>query len=368
MYELLRAASPHVYGFSKVIIWSGRATLERIEDRPWLVKSYLPILDKGLFYRALWQRFRLPSLARMTGCDVLFVPGGSYAGDFHPVVTFSQNLLPFEWRESRRYGCSWMTFKLLILRLTQSRTFRHADGLIFLTQYARNVVMQVIKTTAGKIAIVPHGINDSFASLPREQLPISRYSIERPFRILYVSIIDVYKHQWKVAEAVVNLRKKGMPVVLDLVGPAYPPAMKRLRKTLDRIDPAGIIVKYSGAIPYGELHHRYAEADLCLFASSCENMPIILLEGMASGLPIACSCKGPMPEVLGQSGVYFNPEKVSEIEAALHTLIGQLAMRNQLALEAHQKAGNFSWVRCAEETFSFIARIARDTAQNKQRE
>ena len=31
----------------------------------------------------------------MADCDVLFVPGGAYAGAFHPVVTMSQNLLPF---------------------------------------------------------------------------------------------------------------------------------------------------------------------------------------------------------------------------------------------------------------------------------
>ena len=40
----------------------------------------------------------------------------------------------------------------------------------------------------------------------------------------YTSIVDVYKHQWNVAEAVLRLRREGMPVTLDLVGPAYPPA------------------------------------------------------------------------------------------------------------------------------------------------
>ena len=56
-----------------------------------------------------------------------------------------------------------------------------------------------------------------------------------------------------------------------------------------------------GVIPSNELHLRYAEAYLGLFALSCEKMPNILLKTMASSLPIASSNKGPMPEVLGQA-------------------------------------------------------------------
>ena len=358
LVELLRAANPAAHGFSQVIVWSGQATLTKIEDRPWLVKSHQSLLDKRLPYRIFWQRFRLSGLARMTGCDVLFVPGGSYAGNFHPMVTMSRNLLPFDWRELRRYGWSFTSFRLMFLRWTQSRTFHRADGLIFLTQYARDAVMSIIKAAASQTTIIPHGVGHQFASPPREQLPISQFSVNQPFRILYVSIIDMYKHQWHVADAVAQLRGSGLPVVLDLVGPAYPPAMERLKKTLDRVDPAGEFVRYAGPLPHDELHARYAEAELCLFASSCENMPNILLEGMASGLPIACSNRGPMPEVLGDAGVYFDPEDTNDIARALRELIESPELRARLAKASFERAQAFSWQRCAGETFGFLAEVA----------
>ncbi len=357
LLELLRAADPIVHGFSQVIVWSGKANLSRIEDRPWLVKSHQLLLDKGLLCRTFWQRFRLSHLARAANCDVLFVPGGSYAGSFRPIVTMSQNLLPFEWRELRRFGWSMFTLKMILLRWTQSRTFHHANGIIFLTKYAKGAVMRVIKGTNSKTTIIPHGIDKRFACPPREQLPVSRYSIDRPFRILYVSIIDIYKHQWNVAEAVAQLRKSDLPVVLDLVGPAYPPALERLRATLERIDPASEFIRYSGAVPYAELHTRYAQADLCLFASSCENLPNILIEGMASGLPIACSNRGPMPEVLGDAGVYFDPERPVEIAGAIRKLFDSPELRSLLACESFEKVQEYSWERCANGTFSFIAQV-----------
>jgi glycosyltransferase involved in cell wall biosynthesis len=357
LIELLGAAEPMAHGFSRVILWGGRPTLNRIEDRPWLVKFHQPLLDRSLPYRTSWQYFRLSVLAREAGCDVLFVPGGSCAGDFHPLVTMSRNLLPFEWLELRRYGWSFTTLRLMLLRWTQSRTFCRADGLIFLTEHARDKVMRTIKATAGQTAIIPHGVDDRFIRPPREQAPICQFSVKRPFRILYVSIVDLYKHQWHVAEAVAQVRASGLPVTLELVGPAYPPALARLKKVLDRVDPAGDFIQYSGSVPHSELHTRYAQANLGLFASSCENMPNILLEAMASGLPIACSNRGPMPEVLGDTGIYFDPENADDVAHALRMLIDSPELRTKLARAAFERAHIYSWRRCARETFSFLANV-----------
>jgi glycosyltransferase involved in cell wall biosynthesis len=358
LVELLRAADPEAHCFSQVIVWSGFATLNKIDDRPWLEKSHQPLLDKSLQYRVLWQCFKLSMLAKMAGCDVIFVPGGSYAGSFHPIVTLSQNLLPFEWRELRRFGWTWKSLKMLILRITQARTFHRADGLIFLTQYARDGVLQALKKTTDKTTIIPHGIDIRFVSRPREQLDINQYSTARPFRILYVSIIDMYKHQWHVAEAVASLRNLGLPLEAHFIGPAYGPALKLLSAAIENYDPNGEFLHYSGAIPFEELHKAYQKADAFVFASSCENLPNILIEAMAAGLPIACSNKGPMPEVLDEAGIYFDPESPDEIAEAVLTLFNRPALRRQLASKAYTAAQNYSWARCAKETFLFITKIA----------
>jgi glycosyltransferase involved in cell wall biosynthesis len=358
LVELLRACDPRASGFSQVIVWGGHSTLSRLETHSWLEPRPLSVLDRGLIQRLLWQRFTLSKLAQAERCDVLFVPGGSYSGRFRPIVTMSRNLLPFEWRELRRFGCSFMTLKLCVLRLSQTRTLRRADGVIFLTDYAYRVLMPVLRMTKGETVIIPHGINERFACAPRAQGPVDRYSLERPLRLLYVSIIDVYKHQWHVVQAVAQLRAQGLPVVIELVGPAYTPALRRLEDAIERWDPGGEFVTYSGAVSHALLHEKYAGSDLCVFASSCENMPNILLEGMASGLPLACSRRGPMPEVLGDAGVYFDPESPADIARALRELIDSVELRARLARRSFDRVQMFSWSRCASETFGFLAKVA----------
>lgn len=357
LLELLGSVQPAEFGIERVVVWGGQATLNALADRPWLDKRNPPALDKGLLQRSLWQRYCLSKLARDAGCDVLFVPGGSYVGNFHPVVTMSRNMLPFEWDELKRYGFSLTTLKLLLLRFTQSRSYRNADGLIFLTDYARQAVLGVTGALIAKTTTIPHGLNPRFTLAPKPQRDISDYDEETPYRVLYVSIIDQYKHQWHVAEAIAVLRQEGFPVALDLVGPAYQPALRRLNKTFFCCDAERHWAHYHGAIPFNDLHLRYAQADLGIFASSCENMPNILLETMASGLPIACSNRGPMPEVLGAGGVYFDPEKPTEITRVLRELITHPQLRHQLAKKSYEKAKQYSWERCASETFGFLVAV-----------
>jgi glycosyltransferase involved in cell wall biosynthesis len=365
LIEFLGAANPQAQGINRVLVWASRDTLDQIEDRDWLIKRNPAALNAGLLSRSLWQRFSLSQSARSEQCDILFVPGGSYAGDFHPIVTMSRNMLPFEWQELRRYGWTLTTLKLLLLRWTQTRSFRRADGVVFLTEYARAVVQRVTGNLEGSVSVIPHGLNTRFLQRPRKASPIANYSDARPFRILYVSIINQYKHQWRVVEAIGRLRRRtGWPLVLELVGPSYPPALRQLYKAIEDWDTEQAWVKYHGAIPYDQLHDIYQQADLGLFASSCENMPNILLETMAAGLPVACSDRGPMPEILGDAGVYFDPLDPASIGQALDRLIRSPRLRADSARACHARAAGFRWDKCAEQTFGFLADVA--AAYSKQ--
>lgn len=355
--EMLAAAEPREHGFEQVSVWGGTATLSRVQDRPWLVKIHEPALDKALPRRILWLWTGLGRMVRDTGCDVLLVPGGSQAGSFSPLVAMSQNMLPFEWREARRFGLSRSTLQLLLLHRSQLATFRRAGGLIFLTEYARRVLDPFLGGAGGERAVIPYGLDPRFRCPPRPQKEPGAYTPEAPFRLLYVSIVNVYKHQWHVVEAAGRLRARGVPVELELIGPAYGPALRRLEQAIERWDPSRSFIHYRGPVAFQELHHAYQAADGFAFASSCENLPNILLEAMASGLPIACSNRGPMPEVLGEAGVYFDPERTEEIAAAVERLVGDRVLRETCAAAAYERSQGYSWERCARETFHFLARF-----------
>jgi glycosyltransferase involved in cell wall biosynthesis len=358
LVELLKEAEPSFFGFKKIYVCATKKTNEKIEDKPWLIKYNNNFFEQGTIARFFWQIFFLNKFLKKNKCDLLFVPGGTYLGCWKPFVTMSQNLLPFEWKELRRYGVSKMFFKMIFLKLTQTYTFNKANGVIFLTSYAQEIVKKQIKNNINS-TIVAHGINKRFENLPKLQYSINDYSPKNPFKILYISSIDVYKHQDHVIEAVSILHKEGYPVLLELVGPAHPEPLRKMNKLIDKLDPQKDFVIYYGSLPYESLDNMYKNSDIFLFASSCETFGQIVTEAMSAGLPIACSKKSALPDVLGDAGIYFDPEDSSDIALALKTLILNPELRTKIAITGYERSKEYSWNKSANETFSFLSNFTK---------
>lgn len=359
--EILAGVDVHALNIGKIIVWAGKKTADQLPSYPWLQKISPPPLDGNLFTRVFWQAFRLSSAAKAQNCDVLLVPGGSYVGNFKPVVIVSQNLLPFEWTEIVRNQSIITTIKMMILRQVQSYSFCRSEGVIFLTQYAKDRVLSVVGNIRAFITVIHHGFNHRFDQTPKTQRPISDYSFDEPLNILYVSNIAAYKHQTEVVEAMHHLRQKGFPISLTMIGPAIPRYLSQLNSTLDRCDPHRQWARYLGQVPYEDLPTYYQKADIGLFASSCETFGIILLEKMSAGLPIACSGKSAMPEILKDTGVYFDPDNVIDIELTLERFLSQEQLRTDKSTSSFSESKKYQWAKCAQETFLFVANIARKT-------
>lgn len=363
--QLLAAGEPGSEGIARVTVWACASTAAQLPKRSWLRVLSPEWAEASMWRRGVGQQRRLPAELQAERCDVLFSPGGTLPGRCPvPSVTMSQNMLPFEPEEAMRFGrFSPMRLKMRLLRATQGRSFRQADGVIFLTRYAQDAVSAALGGLRGQTALIPHGVEPRFFREPRSPRSLAACSPEAPFRVLYVSIMMPYKHQIEAVRAVGRLRAQGVPVALTLVGAPWGRYGDAVKAECARFDPQQAFLHVLGALPFADLHRRYGEADAFLFPSSCENLPNILLEAMAAGLPIASARSGPMPEVLGDAGVYFDPTSDAEMAAALLTLAEDADLRQTLAANAHERAQAYSWGKCAEQTFAFIAQVAKGAAR-----
>ena len=357
--EFLKKASPKKFDFKKVIIWGSKSTLSMITDKNWLIKRCVSTKIQILIFRIIWQKFFLSFLAKKMGCDILFIPGGLYFGNFKPFVTMSRNMLPFEKKELFRFGFSFTTLRLLLLRCFQSRTFCRANGLIFLTSYASNKIQLLLGKLRGLNSIIPHGLDKRFQKSKKIFYKIGTYTHKQPFKLLYVSPIEVYKHQWNVIEAVNYLRKKkNWPLTLDLVGSSNnKSSLNYLDQIINKYDKDNNWIKCYNKVSYFQIHTFYTKADLGIFASSCENLPNILIEMMGASLPIACSRIDPMPEILKDSSIFFDPLKPHSIAKSIEYLIKDIRLRKRCSQKSFELSKNFNWYSCANETFNFLRKV-----------
>lgn len=357
--ELVNHFSQEEHQFSKIIMWGSINTLKAIPDSHYLKKISPPILERGLAFRFFWQTFLLSTEVKNENCSVLFVPGGTFLGAFKPYVIMSQNLLPFDYVEIRRFGFSLRALKFILLRELQKISFKHAQGVIFLSNYSKDVIIEVTGRLCGLVSVIPHGLAGKFL-VKRFDKPrhIGSCSELSPFRIMYVSNIDVYKHQIEVIKAVEILRERGYFISLDFIGPPTKRALKNLKREMKRADPGVRWVRYLGMFQYDKMKDAYRNGELAIFASSCETFGITLLEKMASGLPVACSNKSSMFEILEDGGLYFDPEDPLEIANIIETYLLSPELRVEKRKRAYEIVNKYTWRECAAKTFGVLAQIA----------
>lgn len=358
--QLIGAADPLEAGVSHITLWACKQTADLLPNRSWLTKLSPPWAEVRWLGRMLGQQFLLGREITNRRCDVLFSPGCTTPiGLKVPVVVMSQNMLPFEKEEALYFGrYSMMRLKMGLLALTQSRSIRKAQGVVFLSNYARDAISNFVGGLSQSVTTIPHGIDSRFLIYPRQQE--GRLGCgNKELKLLYVSTQMPYKHHLELMQAVTALRRRGRDVTLKMVGSHVSPYSCKLARHRSMLDPQNKFLQDLGHIDFSRLHEVYEQSDMFVFASSCENLPNILIEAMAAGLPIACSQKGPMPEVLGDAGLYFEPTSPASIEHAILTLADDPRLREQLARRAWLHAQSYSWELCARSTFRFVTQIAR---------
>jgi len=273
-----------------------------------------------------------------------------------------QNLLPFDTDEILRFGFSLFTLKLILLRIVQKISLSFSRGVIFLSSFSRNQIEAISGKIVENYSIIPHGVDKEFFLAPRKQQDIAAYHESRPFRLLCVSPIWPYKNYENVVLAVSRLKDAGYPIRLDIVG-SHPhlTSYTKFIASLGAVDRNREYIYYHGAKTFNEVLCFYHEANLFVFASSCESFGQIITEAMASGLPIACSKLSSMAEILRDSAIYFDPFSNESLYQELKALMDSKHLRSQCASKAYLNAQGYSWERCANETFEFIYSLSADT-------
>ena len=356
LQKILEYGEPEKHNISQVKVWGGHNPLDQFPQKSWLDLIDISALNKPLHRRLLWQQIELAKLAQKD-IDLLFVPGGLYMGSFRPYVTMFQNMQIFETKElNRERNKEWLRLKLL--QLAQRHTFQKASGLICLSEYAHNYLTQYYPQLVAKtsVQLIAHG-TETF----NNETPVSRtenFNDPPILKILYVSTVKKYKHQWTLIDAVDLLREEGIPIELHLVGGGDSQALSWVRKATQKKDPEREFIFVHGSLSYEETLEWYNKVDMFVFPSTCETFGISLLEAMTAGLPIASSDRGPMPEVLKDAGLYFNPESVTSIKNCLRFMIENRNLRQRLGIKAKQYSQTYSWKKCADETFGFLSSVS----------
>lgn len=185
---------------------------------------------------------------------------------------------------------------------------------------------------------VEHGVRpERFYFLPNvvdtEQLKPAARRSEDTVRLIAVGSLLQCKRFDRFLSILARLRGEVNRQVTGVIVGAGP-LRAQLEKQAEALGLLPSAVEFRGTV--SDMAPVYAEADISVLTSEYEGTPNVLLEAMASGLPVVATKVGGVPEIVrqGENGFMVEPGDEASLCAALVGLINDSQMRMQMGRNA----------------------------------
>ena len=206
-----------------------------------------------------------------------------------------------------------------------------------ISDYNRRLMVEECGRSAEEKAVVIHcGVDTDFFR-PRESAPA-----QPPFSLVCVGTLHEVKGQGVLVEACRLLVQEGVDLTCTLVGDG------RDRAALTRaVAEAGLEdrVRLAGLLPRADVAallrsaHAVVAPSVPTAEGKREGIPVVLMEAMASGVPVVASGISGIPELVddGVSGLLVPPRDPPALALALRRLYDDAELRERLARAGREK-------------------------------
>lgn len=201
--------------------------------------------------------------------------------------------------------------------------------------------------------IIPYGV-DTAAFGPRPKGPGA------PGRVLTIGFFGRMlpaKGLNVLVDALATLKDESWRLLLVGDGPEREVVERGLAENglLDR-------AQFTGAISFDCVPDLFKQTDVLVMPTQTtkrfrEQFGRVLVEAMASGVPIIGSTCGAIPEVIGDAGLVFPEGDAGALATSLRQILSDEGLRERLAQAGLARVKQFSWERVAEKTYELYQQV-----------
>ena len=173
-------------------------------------------------------------------------------------------------------------------------------------------------------------------------LPVEKKKRKGPLRIICVASYEEVKGHKYLVEACRLLRERGIDFVCDLIGDG--PVREQVKKQIADLNLQDKVIM-RGSRKRQEVAEMMRAADVKVLASvptaegKREGVPVVIMEAMATGLPVISSQLSGIPELVddGRTGILTQPGDVNALANALQKLHENPTLRFNMGRAGREK-------------------------------
>ncbi len=182
-------------------------------------------------------------------------------------------------------------------------------------------------------------------------------NIRNPLSLLFCGRIEIKKGIIEGISAVNILKKEGIDVQLDIVGPVED--QKFIKEAKVMIDELNINdrVTFHGMIPYGyKLFSFYKNADIFVIPSYTEGFPRVIWEAAANCCPVIATKVGGIPSLFKhrEHGILIPPQNKYALADSIIKLINNTTLRSDIVTNAYKLANEYTVEKCTNRLSEII--------------
>lgn len=236
-------------------------------------------------------------------------------------------------------------------------SFIHAS-----THSDKEQFIKYLKIPQEKIHVIPYGVDhETFKpNLKKESVRkkiLSKFFLKDAPYFIHVSEANyARKNIFRMLEAYELAKSKGIKHNLIIIGKVKPIVIERASKINGAIS--------LGFVSEGDLVTLMQCSDALILPSLHEGFGLPLIEAMACGVPAIASNVFSPPELVADGGLLVDPYKVSEIANKMVEISTNEPLRENLAVNALERAKSFSWKYTAEKLLQIIEQNAKQNSSN----
>lgn len=234
---------------------------------------------------------------------------------------------------------------------------RTADGAHAYSRDVWNLLLLKYNLDSDCTAYIPNGADSRFY-LPRT------YDSARPIKLLYAGTWLDQRGIFYLREALERLQLQIPGLTMTFAGCGCPP--ETIQEFFGSRLASTVVVQ--PVVPAERMQELYATHDVFLFPSLMEGLPSVLLEAMASGMPVITTETCGMQDIVedGYNGLLIPAANVGAIESAVLRLADSASLRQQLGQMARETLKRYTWERSAEKLEELFWRVLSKKGQDSR--
>ncbi len=226
------------------------------------------------------------------------------------------------------------------------KSLQNADHVITVSDAMKQEILDFYP--AANISVIYNGLDASaFSQINEKQLTEFKNNHVLPDNfVLAVGHFEPRKNYHRLISAIALLKQRGLDVPLVIIGndSGEGAALVKQIKTLGLNGQVALLTGLSDQ----EVRCAYLLSNLFVFPSTYEGFGIPVLEAMAAGCPMVLSDLPVFREITEDRGVYFPPDDVAAIAAAIEVGLTSTDYREHGVQYGYQRLNDFSFDRLAD--------------------